>query len=114
MNNPIQPVGGGVGPRVLGEARPTETRQRSKDLERAEREPAQPDRESLINLAERIEFGGRTAEFTYNQDLDRIVVKVYSSATEPREIVREIPPEEYLAFASRFREMIGLLFDERV
>lgn len=114
MNHPIQPLGGGVGARVVNEPRSAERRDRSEVAKRADPEPVAPDRASLVDLDETIEFDGRTAEFTYNQDLDRIVVKIYSSATEPREVIREIPPEEYLAFASKFREMIGLLFDERV
>ena len=41
------------------------------------------------------------------------MVKIYSSSTEPRDVVREIPPEEYQQFAARFRELLGVLFDEQ-
>jgi uncharacterized FlaG/YvyC family protein len=40
-----------------------------------------------------------------------VIVRIYSSDTPPREVVRQFPPEEYLAFVTRFREMFGVLFD---
>ena len=106
MSNSIQPLGGGFETRTVGPARTAEPSDRP--------EARSVDRDSLRNLSERIEVGGRSAEFSYDKDLDRIVVRIYSSETEPREVVRQIPPEEYVAFAARFREMLGLLFDERV
>ena len=56
-------------------------------------------------------FGGRTAEFSYDEKAGRLVVKILSDGGEPKEVVRQFPPEEYLAFVARFREMLGVLFD---
>lgn len=68
---------------------------------------------SLQGLKERHAFGDRVAEFAYNEDLGRVVITIYSSDSEPREIVRQIPPEDYLAFAARYRELLGVLFDHQ-
>ena len=56
-------------------------------------------------------FGDRTVEFSYDDDLDRVIVKVFSSDTEPPTVVRQIPSEEYLTFAAQYRELQGILFD---
>ena len=56
-----------------------------------------------------LQFGGRAIHFQYNDDIERVVIRVESPDTE--ELVRQIPPEEYLDFVSRFRELFGLLLD---
>ena len=68
---------------------------------------------SIEALGGSIRFGHRAAEFSYDADLNLVVVKVFSSDTEPRELVRQIPPEDYLTFSARYRELLGLLFDEQ-
>jgi flagellar protein FlaG len=56
-----------------------------------------------------LQFGGRAIHFQYNDEIQRVVIRVESPDTE--ELVRQIPPEEYLDFVSRFRELFGLLLD---
>ena len=56
-------------------------------------------------------FGDRRIEFSFDRDVGRVVVKVRQAESE--EVVRQIPPEEYLRFIARFREQIGVLFDEQ-
>lgn len=51
-------------------------------------------------------------EFSYDRITRRIVIRVVSRDTG--EVLRQIPPEEYLAFVARFRELVGAIFDRRV
>jgi len=119
MSSPIPPLNE-TPSTVSGNARPTRSRAPGDAVgpinETVEQQNAE--REALLaalqNKPERIEFGGRTAEFSYNKDLGLVVVKVFSSVAEPREVVRQIPPEQYLAFAARYHELLGLMFDEQV
>ena len=55
-------------------------------------------------------FGGRTIQFSFDKEINRVIVKVTSE--ESGEVIRQIPPEDYLQFVSRFRELLGVLFDE--
>ena len=67
--------------------------------------PAVQDRRGVVV------FGGRTAKFSYDEKAGRLVVKILSDGGEPKQVVRQFPPEDYLAFVARFREMLGVLFD---
>lgn len=51
-------------------------------------------------------------EFSYDRVTRRIVIRIVSRQTG--EIVRQIPPEEYLAFVARFRELVGAILDRSV
>ena len=113
MSNPIQPVTGNGAARAAGDVRRIDTADRSERVRDTEQRSSGTARDSLINLNEKIDFEGRTAEFSYDPDLDRVIVKIYKPGSEPKEVVRQIPAEQYQAFVSRFREMIGVLFDEQ-
>jgi uncharacterized FlaG/YvyC family protein len=52
---------------------------------------------------------GRTIEFSYDRDIRRVIVRVKSSDGE---VVRQIPADDYLKLAARFKELFGVLFDE--
>jgi flagellar protein FlaG len=54
--------------------------------------------------------GATSIEFTFDSDVNRVVVKVKSAETG--EVVRQIPPEEYLRLVARFRELFGVVLDE--
>lgn len=107
MSSLITPVGGPATPAALQEEAPPRAQEPSK--------PAPKDREAALRQSahNRVVLGGRVAEFSYDQRLDRIVVRVMSGESPPREIVRQIPSEEYLHFISRFREMLGVLLNEQ-
>ena len=109
MNDSIQPVTGVT-------ETPREQGQRKSWNAEASRSRAKPEAvvASIEALGGQIRFGNRAAEFSYDADLNLVVIKIFSSATEPREVVRQIPPEDYLAFSARYRELLGLLFDEQV
>ena len=68
---------------------------------------------ALNSGGSKIAFGSHSAEFSYDEKVNRVVVRIYSSDTPPREVIRQFPPAEYLAFVTRFREMFGVLFDEK-
>lgn len=115
MSTPVPPVQGAV----AGEGTRTAERGAPRQDKPAPRAVvgSEIDREKVLDALERegnrIDFGTRSAEFRYDRDLDLVIVKVYTSDTEPREVVRQIPPESYVAFASKFRELLGVLFDEQ-
>ena len=44
-------------------------------------------------------------------ETDRIVAQIVNTNNA---VIRQIPPEEVLQVAARFRDLVGLLFDERV
>ena len=112
MANSIQAPGAAVPVR----ATPEPTRRTDERGSSATRPAADPQAvlASIEAFGGSIRFGHRSAEFSYDADLNRVVVKVFSSDNEPREIVRQIPPEDYLTFSARYRELLGLLFDEQV
>lgn len=51
-------------------------------------------------------------QFSVHEPTGRTVVKVVDKETE--NLIREIPPEEFLNLAARLDEMIGILFDKKV
>jgi uncharacterized FlaG/YvyC family protein len=69
---------------------------------------------ALNDGGNRIAFGGHSAEFSYDAEADRVVVRIYSANSQPREVIRQIPPQDYLSFVTRFREMLGVLFDNKL
>jgi len=48
--------------------------------------------------------------FRFDDDTKRIVVQVIA---ESNEVIKQIPPEEFLRMAARLRQVQGLLCDER-
>ncbi|RKX72877.1 MAG: hypothetical protein DRP87_19900 [Spirochaetes bacterium] len=51
-------------------------------------------------------------KFTVNRELDQIVVKIIDSTTD--KVIKEIPPAELQRLQVRIREVIGLLFDQKI
>ena len=54
----------------------------------------------------------RRLQFTVNQDLGQVVVKVIDKTTDT--VIKEIPPAELQRAHSRIREAIGLFVDEQI
>jgi flagellar protein FlaG len=50
--------------------------------------------------------------FSVHQATGRTVIRVVDKETE--DLIREIPPEEFLNLAVRLDEMIGILFDKKI
>lgn len=116
MSYPIQPV---ERPTV-SPASSSRTEGPREETKRADGSGQKPDADAdsvvaaIQSLGETVELGNQVAEFSYDSDLNRVVIKIFSSANGPREVVRQIPPEEYLEFAARYRELLGVLFDEKL
>jgi flagellar protein FlaG len=50
-------------------------------------------------------------KFSVNKDSGRIIITVTDEATG--EVIREIPPSEFVKFADKFDEMVGMIFDKK-
>ena len=50
--------------------------------------------------------------FSIHEESERMQVFVIDNKTQ--EVIKEIPPEEFLNIVARIQEMVGLLLDERV
>ena len=53
----------------------------------------------------------RRLKFSYNDELEQLVVKVVDSDSD--KVIKEIPPRELQRLYARIREAIGLLVDEQ-
>ncbi|MEW5814141.1 MAG: flagellar protein FlaG [Spirochaetota bacterium] len=54
----------------------------------------------------------RRLKFSVNEELNQVVVKVIDSETD--KVIKEIPPAEIQKLQVRIREIIGILFDEKI
>ena len=54
----------------------------------------------------------RRLQFTIDQELDEVVVKVIDRQTD--KVIKELPPREIQRLHLRIREAIGLLIDEQI
>ena len=54
----------------------------------------------------------RKLSFTYNEDLNQVIVKVIDRETDT--VIKELPPDALQRVHMRIREAIGLLIDETV
>jgi flagellar protein FlaG len=50
-------------------------------------------------------------KFSVNKDSGRIMITVTDEATG--EVIREIPPSDFVKFADKFDEMVGMIFDKK-
>ncbi len=59
-----------------------------------------------------LDLNQTTLKFQVHEDLDRLFVEVIDRNTQ--EVVREIPPKEFLDMISSMLEHVGLIVDKRV
>ena len=71
-------------------------------------------REAIDSFGDTIQFGGRTLKFSFDEDFGRVVITVSTGEPADEEVVRQIPPQEFVHLVSKFRELFGLLVDETV
>jgi flagellar protein FlaG len=57
---------------------------------------------------------GRTLRFEIDRELNQVVVKVIDKDKESGEVIRQIPPEEYIQILKRLQDMGGALLDREV
>jgi len=69
-------------------------------------------REQLERVREQGYLREIRMDVNVDDKLNRIVVKVLDARTE--KVIREIPPEEQVAFARKLGEVLGLIFEETV
>ena len=65
---------------------------------------------AVENVNDFFQTVNRTLEFKLDEDSETMVVQVTDSET--KEVVRQIPSEEFLQLAQRLEEFRGLLFEE--
>ena len=65
---------------------------------------------AVENVNDFFQTVNRTLEFKLDEDSETMVVQVTDSKT--KEVVRQIPSEEFLQLAQRLEEFRGLLFEE--
>lgn len=49
-------------------------------------------------------------QYSVNRSSGRVMITITDE--ESGEVIREIPPEEFVKFANKFDEMVGMLFDK--
>lgn len=48
----------------------------------------------------------------WDKDINRVIIKMKNPDTG--EVIRQIPPEQFVAWAKEFTRLVGLLFDKQV
>lgn len=70
------------------------------------------DLEAVIDrLNELMKDGQRSLNFSVDEDLGDVVIKVMDTETE--ELIRQIPNEEALKFAKNLEGVLGVIFNDR-
>ena len=54
----------------------------------------------------------RKLKFYLNEEIDRVVVKVFDAQTD--KLIKEIPPQEIQALVARIQKAIGVFVDEMI
>ncbi len=74
------------------------------------------DRKDIEKYADRLNetfrMFDRRLSFEIHEDTERYLVRVVDPKTD--EIIREIPPEDFLDLIARIEEMVGLIIDEQI
>lgn len=47
---------------------------------------------------------------SFDPDLNQVIIQVMDGST--KKVLKQIPAEQYISFAKKFREVVGLLMDE--
>lgn len=72
-------------------------------------DPPESVRRAIADLAQRNAANMKAdVRLHIDGDTHRVVARIFNADNE---IIRQIPPEEQLRIAARFRELIGLIFD---
>lgn len=76
---------------------------------------AQAEKKRLLSLIDdtnnRLKGIRRRCEYTYNDEVNRIAIKIVDSQTQ--KVIKEIPPEEALETIQKLWEVAGILVDEK-
>lgn len=86
-------------------------------VNRKAKEPLTPEalreamEESAKALNKTLEYINTRLSFQIHEETDRLMARIIDVKT--LEVIKEMPPEEFLDLIARIREMVGLLIDER-
>ena len=69
-------------------------------------------KKAVQELQQMSNFLDRKLQFNVNEELGRVVVKVIDSSTD--KVIKEIPSAEVQKMQIRIKEVLGLLFDEKI
>ena len=69
-------------------------------------------RDTLANLEKLITRFNRRFQFTLDEQINRIVIKVIDRETD--KVIKEIPPREIQHLLAGLQEMVGVLVDEEI
>ena len=78
------------------------------------REGPGPDEEQLQQAVKKLNEEPAVQRAGIHLSIDDATQRVVAQILdEDREVVRQIPPEEFLEFAAKFRQLRGMLFDQQ-
>ena len=108
-----------VPPRVRDDAEPAASSQ-TFGVTTSEAKAEKPDERAaptenislLEGFAQEFEMQARKVVFHVSVETGDLLIQVVDGETG--DIVRQIPPDEVIAFMRRFREVLGLLLDEKI
>ena len=85
----------------------------STNVKNADEKPSRETVEkALVKANELIRKFSRELNFTYDDRIDKIVVKVMEGDTE--KVVRQIPPEEMIRLSMKMDDLLGMLINQDV
>jgi flagellar protein FlaG len=89
---------------------------RKKSVQPYHAEPKEaPQNDELAKQLEQImkELGSNnTVRINYDNDLNRFIIQVLDGETQT--VVRQIPSNDFISFAKRFKEFLGLVINRRI
>lgn len=68
--------------------------------------------EAAQQLTDALSYVNKGIQFRIHDRTERLMVHIIDRATQ--EVIKEIPPEEFLDVVANIQEYMGLLFDKRV
>ena len=85
---------------------------KSKETDSSKERPTEKQiKDAITQINNKIKERRTRCEFTYNEESNRISIKMIDEATD--EVIKEIPPEDTIKMANKLWEMAGMLIDER-
>lgn len=68
--------------------------------------------EAAQKLTDAVSYVNKGIQFRIHEGTERLMVHIIDRVTQ--EVIKEIPPEEFLDVVANIQEYLGLLFDQRV
>ena len=85
----------------------------SENVKNADEKPSRETIEkNLVKVNELARKFSRELNFSYDDRIDKVIVKVVEGGTE--KVIRQIPPEEMIRLALRMDDIMGMLINQNV